>query len=357
MTTSLTNSLPEHWTELNAARKQRRLCSEDVEAIKKSCATDHGTRHIAECPDCYGKAIDRMFGRYNDSQDREWFSQRRAVVLGLEDTFAEAKARKRDLKDIENNIESEKEAWYRWVLRRYSDFLAVADSGVDQDEVRSTLDDPDRSREELVAMVWQAVGKPDDWSARIDAFADKVATAGQDTAQLKTLFTEEFFKDPKTGQTLDNAQEYLQMYESSPEVRLEDIIDKIISANKEVRSSQAQRDNHQKRLDELRRAKTAFEQNKVRVKSQRQEAQTNSVPERFYDLPSCAECQKEVDSKDVISCSLCQMLNQIGGDEALTVFCSEACFSKGQVCFPLGYHKFLTSFYLEQLLRRLRARM
>lgn len=325
-----TSALPEHWTELNAARKNRRLCAEDVAAIRKSCETD-GVKHVAESPSHFSEALDRMFGRYKDSQEREWFSERRAVVFGLENMFADAKEWKTSLKDIEASIGSEKEAWYRWVLRRHPEFLAVADSGVDQDEVRSILDDPDRSREELVAMVSRAVGMSEDWSSQVDAFADKVASADGDSATLRKLYIEEFFKDRSTGETLEHAQKYLDMYESDPNMALEDIIDKIIAANREDRSSQAQRDTHQRRLHELRRAKTAFEQNKVRTKGQQQGAQASNVDERYYGLSPCSDCRKEVGLSGVISCPVCQLVRHMGGEKELTVYCSEGCHDKGFV--------------------------
>lgn len=334
---SSTPALPEHWTELNAARKNRRLCAEDVAAIKKSCEVEAGVKHVAESPPHWSEALDRMLGRYKDSQDREWFSERRAVVFGLEDMFAEAKAWKTSLGDIEASIGSEKEAWYRWVLRRYPEFLAVACSGVDQDEVRSILDDPDRSREELVAMVSRAVGMSEDWSSRVDAFADKVAAAGGDAAVLKKLYIEEFFKDASTGETLPDAQKYLDMYESDPDARLEDMIDRIIAGNKEDRGSQAQRETHQKRLDQLLRARTAFEQ-KERDKSQQQGAQqANAVDEQYYSLPACSVCKKEVDASRVISCPLCQMVQQLGGQKGLTLYCSDECHDKGYVSYSCTF--------------------
>jgi len=323
------SALPEHWTELNAARKNRQLCAEDVAAIKKSCETadEGGVKHVAESPSHFSQALDRMLARYKDSSDREWFSERGAVLFGLDNMFAEAKEWKTSLKDIDASIGSEKEAWYRWVLRKYPEFLCVADSGVDQDEVRRILDDPDRSGEELVAMVSRAVGMPEDWSSRLDAFAEKVAAG--DAAAVKKLYIEEFFKDRSTGETLEHAQKYLDMYESDPDMRLEDIIDKIISANREDRSSQAQRETKQQHLNQLQRARTAFEQNKARNKSLQLGAQTNKVHERYYSLPPCAVCGKNVDPSGVISCPLCHMVVHMGGEAGMTVYCSDECHDKG----------------------------
>lgn len=327
-----THHLPEHWTELNAARKQRRLCAENIHNIARSC-TAHG-KNLLECNLHFHESVDRMFARYNDYPHREWFSQRKAFVYGLETMFAdmierlesEQRINHGELDDIEANIESEKEAWYRWVLRRHPEFLAIA-SGVNQNEVRSILDDPDRSREELVAMVWEAVGKPADWSSRVDIFIEKVAAAAEDPAELKKLYIAEFFKDHKTGETLENAQKYLEQYESASDASLEDVIGCIISANKGERGLQARREVYHSRLEELRRAKTAFERDKALAKSRARASQAVAVGDELYDLPSCSMCQQVVDSKDVLSCPVCQ----IGDERKLTVYCSEVCYHKGQV--------------------------
>jgi hypothetical protein len=323
-------ALPEHWTKLNAARQQLSLLGDDVEAIKRACEETCGKKHVLQCTDCYPKVLNRMFARYRDHKEGEWFSQRSAFIFSLETLFSKAKDRELDLGEIEADIESEKEAWYRWVLRRHTEFLAVSD-GADQDEVRSILDDPDRSREALVSMVWEAVGKPDNWSSRVDAFSEKVAAAGDDSAALKKIYVDEFFKDATTGEVPEEARPYLEQYEASPETRLEDIVDQIVHANRDGKSSQAQRDTHQRRLDELRRAKTAFEQNRVRNKGLHNGSAAPAVSEKLYSLPNCSICEKGVDPKDVLSCALCQAASHLRGEGPLQVYCSETCNQKGQV--------------------------
>ena len=88
--------------------------------------------------------------------------------------FTEAKERKIDLKVLEDRIDSEKEAWYRWMLRRHPDFLAVAEDGARQQELRDMLDDPDHSREVLIEEMWEGVGQPKIWAAKVDEFAEAV---------------------------------------------------------------------------------------------------------------------------------------------------------------------------------------
>ncbi len=323
-----TQTLPEHWTELNAAKTQRERCSQDVEELKQSCEKDCGKRHVVECESCYGKVLDRMKQRYIESQDREWFSQRRAFLQELDDLFADAKNDQRSLKTIEARIESEKEAWYRWVLRKYPEFLEVADHGMLQDDLRGMLDDPDQSREQLVSMMWQGVGKPQDWSPKVDAFADKASAVKDDSAELKKLYISEFFTNGVEDNVLSHAKGYLDEYRSSDDTTLEEIMGKIAQDNHRSRSSQPQRDHHMKRLDELRRAKTAFEQNRMRSKGLLHQVQAK---EELYDLPACTSCKGTVSPNDVLSCSLCQAIVQMGGVGKLTVYCSEKCYHDGHV--------------------------
>lgn len=330
MGTPSAHAMPEHWTELSVAKRQKQQCSEDVAAIKAACKKDCGKDNVAECQQCYGKIIDRLRSRYSESEEREWFAQRRAFLHELDGLFQDAKDRKRSLKSIEARIESEKEAWYRWVLRRYPEFIAVSDRGLNQDELRSMLDDPDKSREELVKTMLEGIGKPADWPAGVDGFAEKAGAAKDNPAELKKLYIAEFFINQSTGEALANAQKYLDEYRDNDNMTLEEIIDKIVRDFQQSRSSLPQREGHQRRLDELRRAKTAFEQNKMQAKSLRG-AQAGTAGPELYQLPPCSVCGKDIDSSDVLSCGLCQALVQIGGESKMTVYCSEACYSKGHV--------------------------
>ncbi|KAJ6784078.1 hypothetical protein PWT90_07131 [Aphanocladium album] len=319
--------LPEHWSELNAARSQRSLCAADVEKLKSSCSQDHGKKHVAECKECYGKVLDRMRTRYSESQEKEWFSQRRAFLQELDDLFTDAKDYKQNIQSIEAHIESEKEAWYRWVLRRNPEFLEVAEHDAPLEEMRGMLDDPDRSRDELVAMMWQGVGKPDGWSEKVDAFVEMVSSLKDKPDELKKFYISEFFKRGNEDSVLDYAQPYLDEYQSSDNLTLEQVIGRIVDDNHRCKSSQNQRDIHASRLDELRRARTAFEQKRKESKALLQKAQAK--PE-LYDLPPCAVCQRAVSTSEVFSCSLCQTIVQMGGSGKLTVYCSEDCYHKGQ---------------------------
>lgn len=338
------NALPEHWTELNAARTEKERCGSEINAIKVSCLRKHGRRKVYNCRECFSKIIDLIQGRYCDETGREWFTTRRAFTHELGALFADAKDGKVDLHLIEQRIESEKEAWYRWVLRTYPEFLAIADSGVDQEELRDMLDDPDKTREQLIEKVWEGVGKPADWSTELDSFIKKVEAVKGNPAELKKLYISQFFKDSTTGETLENAQKYLDEFQATDSMELVEIIDKIVQDERSSKNSQPQRDQHKGRLDELRRAKTAFEQSKLQAKARRQEAQARAADE-LYDLPPCVVCSNPVDPRNVFSCTTCQALVHLGSDQKLTVYCSEYCLHRGYVSFkiPFPIDRFLTS--------------
>ncbi|KAH7236189.1 hypothetical protein BKA59DRAFT_503800 [Fusarium tricinctum] len=323
-------ALPEHWTELSAARIHRQQCADDVDAIKKTCLEQCGKQNVVDCEKCFPKVLDRMRARYCDAEGREWFSQRRAFLNELDVLFTDVKDHKKiDLKYIEDSIESEKEAWYRWVLRMYPRFLSTGDSGADQDELRAMLDDPVKRREELIERIWEGVGKPTNWDADVDSLTEKIAAARNNAAALKQLYITFFFKDSETGEVLDSAHQYLEAYEASDTMTIEQVIDRIAQDHKASLTTAPQRDSHRSRLDELRRAKMAFEQNRLQNKSRAQANQVPAVHEDLYNLPPCAICANAVDTKNVISCPICQALSQPGGGKKLTLYCSDECHSKG----------------------------
>ncbi|PTD05833.1 hypothetical protein FCULG_00002546 [Fusarium culmorum] len=323
-------ALPEHWTELSAARIHRQQCADEVDTIKKTCLEECGKRSVVDCEKCFPKVLDRMRARYCDAEGREWFSQRRAFLNELDVLFTDIKDHKKmDLKTIEDSIASEKEAWYRWVLRMYPRFLSTGDSGADPDELRAMLDDPVKRREELIERIWEGVGKPANWEADVDSLTEKIATVRNDAAALKQLYITFFFKDSKTGEVVENAQPYLEAYETSDTMSIEQVIDRIAQDLKASLTTEPQRDTHRSRLDELRRAKMAFEQNRLQNKSRAQASQTPAISDYLYDLPPCSVCAKPMDPKNVLSCPLCQALVQLGGRQKMTVYCSDECLDKG----------------------------
>lgn len=328
--------MPQCWAELIASRLHKRECAGQIASIKQACDEGCSKKDFVECSKCYELAVDRLRMRYCASDSQEWFTDRKAFVQELEGLFAEVKRRKRSLQSVEARIEAEKEAWYRLMLRRHPDFLALAEQGSRSSELRKMLDDPDTSRQNIVDRVWEGFGKSHNWESDVDSFAEKVSAVGSDSAARKEVYSNGIFVDTVKG----GADKYFAEYEhhediSSPDTLLEVVIGKVADDIRQSRSSQPERDNHQKRLDDLRRAKTAFEQNKVRAKNRARNAPV--AGEVLYELPPCLVCQKAVDTTKVLSCTVCQMVTQIGGDGNLTVYCSEECYEKGHVSFALDF--------------------
>ncbi|KAI5464218.1 hypothetical protein BGZ63DRAFT_421280 [Mariannaea sp. PMI_226] len=325
-------ALPEHWTELSAARLHRKQLAAKVEELKIACATNCQQKNVSDCPECYPKILDTMRERYCNATGREWFSQRGAFLSELDALFSDAKKRKVDLKAIEDHIESEKEAWYRWVLRTYPAFLTAGEKDVDQEMLRSMLDDPDTSREELIKGVWDALGSGSAWSSEVDTLADTIAEGQGNSDEIRKHYINFIFKDPSNWEVLPNATKYLEMYERNPEMRPEEVIDRIAQDQRASMTSQPQRNEEMSRLDSLQRAKLANDQEKqlkVKRRMAAQAAQTPTVAEELYHLSPCEKCGGVVSPQNVLSCSLCQVLTQIGGRKKLTVYCSPECYQSG----------------------------
>ncbi|KYK59868.1 hypothetical protein DCS_01002 [Drechmeria coniospora] len=324
------HAMPEHWTELNTAKKQGQLCLAEVDSIKSSCAKNCVNDQVGNCSNCYEKVLDRIRQRYMDSQGREWFTGRKAFLHELEGLFEEAKARKRSVRSIEARIESEKEAWYRWVLRTYPDFITTTVQLANQEEHRLMLDNPGQPRAELVGKMLEGIGKPADWPLSVEAFAERVAAVQDNAEELKKLYMAEFFHDKSSGLVLDSAQQYLDEYRHSDSLTLEGIMDRVASDLKATRSSQSLRDKHTRRLGELRRARTAFEQHKKLAKGRLSSKNAPSAPSgMLQNPPACLVCGKTVDYKELLSCSFCQAMAHMGGRKNLTVYCTEECYHIG----------------------------
>lgn len=287
---------------------------------------------MSDCPECYAKVLETMRAQYGESQGREWFSQRSAFLEELNALFNDGTNRTRNLPVIEKRIESEKEAWYRWVMRTYPAFLTSGDRDVDPGLLRSMLNDPDTSRDELSKRVWERLGQSEQWSKDVDLVVDLLGEGMEQTRELKKVFIRLLFMDSETNEPLPYSRKYLEIYERSNWMGPEDIVDRIVQDEQATMTSQSQRDEHLARLADLHRARTAMEQTRQKAKSQAAQAsQTPTIAEELYNLPPCEVCQKVVPPEEVFSCVLCQLLTQIGGKHKLTVYCSQECYENGHV--------------------------
>jgi hypothetical protein len=321
-----------HWNELHVAKTNQAKCAEDVEAIRKACAAAHpDIKYLYSCRVCFPKVTARMVTRFRGGadHDQEWFAGRRAFLVSLEAQLAKVRDRKLRLESVEKSVDHEKEAWYRGVLRKHSEFVCATGNGVPAEELKKALEDTDRSRDDLVDMVWRSIGSTGDWESRIDTFMEKWAVA-KTPAEQKALYVDAFLRDPATGELLDGSLPYKEAYEKQDTNDFHPIIERIMAAKKDEKAAEGKRAVHLGRLDELRRARKAFEVDKAAIKAQQRAAQATAVGDHLYDLPGCEVCRGEVQLKDVISCPVCQIICQIGGHRELTVYCSDECHEQGQ---------------------------
>jgi hypothetical protein len=333
--------LPTPWHELSVARTLSRSLREDVEKLRSTCETEDSKNHVVECDKCYRKILERIQERYTGTTENNWFSDRQGFKIELEAQLQAAKEGEESLSNIETNIELEKQAWYRKLLQNNIEILELGDSEFSRDELLSTLADLDRPIADVIAQVWEALGSPEKWTQQVDGFVDKVTSAGTDAEALKKLYAAHFFRDHSSNEVLENAQPYLEGYENGQKGGLEDVLQWLMRDLSSGKATQAQRTLYRKRLDELSRAKTAFEQNKAQAKGRTRDAQEPAVATDLASLPPCHVCQRSVDRKDTFSCSLCQAMLQLASAEVkekrkLTVYCSQECFYEGHVWHPLA---------------------
>lgn len=326
--------IPELWTGLISSRRQRQKCADDVEELKRACEKDCAKQHVIQCEGCYHKVLERMRQRYADSTDPEWFSERKAFISELDGVFNDAKQYRNTVSGIEARVEAEKEAWYRWVFRKHPEYLQVSEDGPPLEVLREMLDDPECNRTDLIAAMWRGVGKTDNWQPKLEEFVEKVNGLAGHEEELRKLYLSRFFLD-EAGNPVEHADECTRAFKQNQQKTIQGIATQIALENQRARSSQPQRDNHVKRLDELRRAKTAFEQNRMQAKRLQNQAQSMPIKEEFKVLPRCVSCKNVVAREDVISCSLCQTYLQMGGNGGLTLYCTVDCYQEGHVSLRL----------------------
>ena len=105
------------------------------------------------------------------------------------------------------------------------------------------------------------------------------------------------------------------------------IIDRILNDRKEATGAHVKIGQVKKRLEELRRARTAYELQKTKKAS----ISEHKVPEELYNLPACHSCGQMPKTRDFLSCPICMVLVQNGVRDRQTVWCSSECNTEGLV--------------------------
>lgn len=336
-------ALPKPWTDLQNARKQRKTLREEIEKLNAACQAEDGSKHLVECEKCYPKSLSIIESAYTEPALKTWLTDRPGLKDDLKACIQTVMAGEANLDVIETRLEQEKNAWYRELLLASPDLLDVGDNDIRREDLLASLADPECHIDDIVNPMWESISKPDKWSDQLEAFIEKTSGADGDDAALRQIYADELFKNRTTGEAVAHAQPYLDAYEGnagSAAQPLDEVLESLIRDISAGKSSGSQRTILRSRLDELSRAKTAFEQNKVTEAKGRSAAGVREavVLTLLEPLPPCYTCEGEVKKTEVLSCSHCQIALQLAGEQGrekkkLTVFCSEDCLQKGQVGF------------------------
>lgn len=311
--------MTEVWDQLGYLQSRRQLCMDDAQQIRQPCTQDHEKQTVFECDECYGKIIGRLRSRYLDSSDPEWFAGRRAFLQDLEALFSAAERREIDPRDIEARIQEEKRSWYRESVRNTANRLMVDDTS-SRDGVLDKLHDRDLTFEDLVRDVGDAVGRAAASSSSDIGDLVRRIVAAKEPLDRFEIYREAFFPGEQ------GSQKYLDMLKSGMAMEL--VALRVLEDRQASTGARLQKEKHIRRLEELRRGRTAHEMQKTKNRERFADAR---VAKEFYDLPPCNVCSTAPDTGDFLSCCLCQVLAGQGVKQQSTVYCSTKCFAQGHV--------------------------
>ncbi|CAI4218223.1 unnamed protein product [Parascedosporium putredinis] len=349
------------------------------------------SKHVIECQEHYGAVIDavrdRYFGADVAANSGEWFSGRRDFLAALAHILEEARELRARLSDVEARVQKEKAAWYREVLVRHPYFLDVAErsaastaaagSGVNEElsELTRALADEAQSTEDLARVVRKGIGRVRGRPINVEDYLAAVtgAQATGDVKRAKEEVIQFLFEVNGSGKILEGSEKYADMYRTTDDLSIERVIDAIDAARRaatvgsapgapvdrqagptlgaatsatsveaqtftehgrrreQVRRAQKEQDQRRtaaeekrRHMDDLQRAKTAHK----KIQTAKSEKKHRQLPRELYDTPPCKACSKTVDPKNLIACSLCQVLVLMGLQPAQVTYCSTECFEK-----------------------------
>jgi hypothetical protein len=192
-------------------------------------------------------------------------------------------------------------------------------------------DDPVRLAREVAQLVQHALGCSPDRDKERDAAGrlGDVLLRGGDAEEIVQAWREACFTvtdaSSSSGGVPENQKKYLEMLGQG--LPMEQVVERIAEDRQAAAGARAQVRELSQRLDDLRRARAAYELQKRRRESQAQER----VPDDVYNLPACAVCGEVPAPRGFFCCGVCAILHGKGIVPQQTVFCSPRCEEKGHV--------------------------
>lgn len=328
-------ALAEPWTEVVALQRDQARCAADIAAIKQACAKDHDKGHALECAQCWPRLVSRLRDLYFKPSSPEWFTGRRDFLQDLDNLFTKAQSSQNatlDLKPIDQRVRKEKEGWFRDKAADLGLLKATQSQG-EARELQSKLSDRELPVEQLVSELRNTfpAARPDSSNETFFRQFLEQMGAAQSPKEQAGIYTEVVFKADQNSAESAKTEKYAKLINGGtpPGQALETLL-------RDRESSQGEQDDRRRlrnQLEELRRAKAAYQLAQSRRDKVRQEkarataaAAAAASARKAPTLPSCATCSGAVDPQSFEMCSICQVLSSCeAGVSEPVLWCSEQC--------------------------------
>ena len=310
------------WDYLAAYQALRAHGADEVTTIKSACAQNHPQhKHVMQCRECYPRIINHVRSSYLDSKDGQWFSGREAFLKDLDRLFAAALHYDAGLEDVDARVEAEKRDWYFEQARASPSISKALEELLDRKDLAARFDSKDVAFENLVGDTRAALHGGADAQTAQEALGR--LTAIKTPEERLQVYKELFFQGQSGEPISEKTQLYFEKLQAGATIR--EVVNRVSSDAAANLSVPDQKEKHQKRIEELQRAKAAYELQKSKKATKKPQP-----PEKTYEVPPCNVCQKEVDKEDFIGCPYCTILLDAGIRPKTTVWCSQACSEHDQ---------------------------
>ncbi|KAJ9155735.1 hypothetical protein NKR23_g1628 [Pleurostoma richardsiae] len=387
------------WSSLPASRSAAQRCKDDISALKETCAASHPSAdHIVQCPDCYPLLVDRLRERFFPPSSsstpplssppaspstqkpqpaaHEWFSSRPSFLADLDALFARVRAYDGvDLAALDARIATERRLWYLErvratpaVRRALEDLLGRRDLVRRAALAGSELEDADGDSDaaaffgELVGDIRAALRGGDGGERAAAPFLERLgATQPGDRAARAEILKEALFVEDG-GEVPERAAAYLDVLMNGDKdlsSALDDLVNRVLSDRQAAVGVRDRKERHERRLDELRRARTAHEAEKARKKAAAgghtggsngsitangtvggaAGAHHHPPPDWMYEMAPCDACGRTPTTGDFVVCGVCLVLVGLRVREQKTMYCSVACKDRGLESHIKAAHK------------------
>ncbi|KUI64734.1 hypothetical protein VM1G_00495 [Cytospora mali] len=308
----------EAWDYLSAYQALRTQSADEVAKIKAACAQTHPQhQHVIQCRECYPQIINRIRSTYLDPIEGQWFTGREAFLRDLDALFAAALHYEAKLVDVDARIEAEKRDWYFEQVKASPSIPRALEELLDRKDLVGKVGNKDVGFENHVKDMRTALNGGSDPQTAQEALDRLIAV--KTPAERLQVYKQTFFQGRSDESISEKAQLYLEKLQAG--VTIKEIANKVTSdAAAATIAAPEQKERYQKRIEELQRAKAAYELQKSKKATQRPQP-----PEKTYEVPPCNVCRRDVDKEEFIGCPYCTILLDASIRPKTTVWCSQAC--------------------------------